>query len=207
MRAEQIVGRRIIARRHEHARRARQRDEVRRAQGARRADVAELVDGAVKLASRRRARAAASTRLARGEEPAPAGSAARARARARALRARLRFSPRQRCASALRRERRPSTSPSAPHEMPAIGAAPNTLPEVVALERLRGGAAIEGNRALWLAAALEVLGEDDRLRFAVLLEPLRRQLVAERAVLVGEHRVRRLGDERVPKVTYSLLRS
>ena len=52
--------------------------------------------------------------------------------------------------------------------------------EIVALERLRGGAAIERDRALRLAAALEVLGEHDGLALADLLEPLRGELVADR---------------------------
>src|SRR4051812_13794943 len=71
--------------------------------------------------------------------------------------------------------------------------------EIVSLEGLRGGAAVERDRALRLAASLEVLGEHDGLALADLFEPLRGKLVADDPILVGEHRVRGLGDERVPE--------
>ena len=62
---------------------------------------------------------------------------------------------------------------------------------------LRSGAAIKGNGALWLIAALEVLGEHDRFRFAIFLEPLRGQLVTEDAILVGQARYRQFDARRV----------
>ena len=54
--------------------------------------------------------------------------------------------------------------------------------EVVAVERLLGGAAVPGDAALGLAAALEVLGEHRRVALAGALEPLAGEPVAERAI-------------------------
>src|SRR6185369_16800495 len=61
-------------------------------------------------------------------------------------------------------------------------------------------------RALLLAAALAVQREDERLLLAARLEPRARELVAERAIRVGEHRIGGLADERVAEPELRLAR-
>src|SRR5262249_19777525 len=71
---------------------------------------------------------------------------------------------------------------------------------------LLGRAVVPADRAARLAAALEVVREHYRVALARALEPLGRQLVAERAVRVGEHRVRGLAEERVAECVLLLAR-
>src|SRR6185369_2259653 len=69
--------------------------------------------------------------------------------------------------------------------------------EIAALERLLRRATVPGGRALGLAAALPVLGEQLGLALARLLQPLRRQAVAELAIFGDQRRIGRLAQQRV----------
>ena len=71
--------------------------------------------------------------------------------------------------------------------------------EVVALEGLLRRLLVPEGGTRPLAAKLEVLGQDERLRLTVELEPTSRKRVPDRAVLLGQHGVRSVAEERVPE--------
>ena len=90
----------------------------------------------------------------------------------------------------------PSTAISAPSATPRSArwiAAAKSLPS----SACSAARAVPRDRARRLAAALEVLGEHHRVALAGALEPLAGEPVAERAVGVGQHRVRGLAHQRV----------
>ena len=69
--------------------------------------------------------------------------------------------------------------------------------QIIGHERLLGGAMIGGSGAAQVAAAAEVLGQHDGLGVGALEQPLGRQPVTQAAILVGEHGVRGLANQRV----------
>src|SRR5439155_6633581 len=69
--------------------------------------------------------------------------------------------------------------------------------EVAPRERALRGDREEAPRALAVAAAIEVLAEHERIALTGLLEPLRREAMAETAIFVREHRVCGVAHERV----------
>ena len=69
--------------------------------------------------------------------------------------------------------------------------------EIVRVPRLARGVEEDLGGAPGVSAALVVLREDHRLDLADALEPLRGELVAERAIGLGQHRVRRLAHDRL----------
>jgi hypothetical protein len=76
--------------------------------------------------------------------------------------------------------------------------------QVVALERLLGGAQEPGRRPRRLAAALEVLGEAQRVHLAAPDQPVGRQPVAERPVAIGQHGVGRVAHQGVTEAVVGL---
>src|SRR6185369_13351487 len=76
--------------------------------------------------------------------------------------------------------------------------------QIVAFQRLDGGTDEEPEGALGIAAALVVLGEDQRIVLADALQIPTRQGMALLAILTGEEPVRGLADQRVVEAVLAL---
>ena len=71
--------------------------------------------------------------------------------------------------------------------------------KVVPLQRREGGPVVPGSCAFPFAPVFEVLRQRERLRVPARLEPRSRQAVTQSAILLGEHRVGGVAQQRVPE--------
>ena len=108
------------------------------------------------------------------------------------------FSPRQLRASAWRTAQKTELGARRAAGDAPLGARERPF-EVVAFQGLLRRAGVPGQSAGARAAALEMLGQRHGIALAHALEPIAGQHVAELLVVVGEHRVGAVAQERVPE--------